>query len=153
LQFPRVYGCLIGGSRIVFVGGGGREQAELLTLAGRFAGCGLRQTGIDTGSSRVRVVDLRSGRVVEDAAATTPVRRPESFTNVAALVLNARGHVAWIGSKGSISTSPTFEVHKIDGPAAALLDSGPQIDATSLRRHGNRISWKHGGGVRTAAFR
>src|SRR5258708_6060506 len=73
LQFPRVYGCLIGGSRTVSLGGGGRVQAVLLTLAGRFAGYGLRRTGVDTGSSRVRVVDLRSGRVIEDTAATTRV--------------------------------------------------------------------------------
>jgi hypothetical protein len=153
LQFPRVYGCLVGGSRVVFLGGGGRQQVELATVAGRFAGYGLRQMGVDTGSSNVRVVDLGSGRVVDNSAAATPVTRPQSFTNVAALVLNARGHVAWIGSKGSINTSPTFEVHKIDGPAAALLDSGPRIDASSLRRHGNRISWTDAGRRRTAPLR
>jgi hypothetical protein len=137
----------------VYLGGGGREQAVLLTLAGRFAGYGLRETGIDTGSSRVRVVDLKSGRVVVEAAATTPVRRPESSVNVAALVLNARGHIAWVGAKGAIVGPPTiYEVHKIDASAGVLLDSGTKIDPSSLRRHGRRISWVRGRTRRTAAL-
>jgi hypothetical protein len=153
LQFPRVYGCLFGGSRIVSLGGGGRQQLELPTLAGRFAGYGLRQMGIDTGFTRVRVVDLRSGRVIDDTSATTQVTRPESFTNVAALVLNPRGHVAWIGSKSAIGMpQAVYEVHKIDGPAAALLDSSPQIDPMSLRRHGGRITWVRAGLRRTGTL-
>jgi hypothetical protein len=154
LQFPRVYGCLFGGSRIVSLGGGGRQQVELPTLAGRFAGYGLRQMGVDTGFTRVRVVDLRGGRVIDDSAATTQVTRPESFTDVAALVLNARGHVAWIGSKSSIGMPQAiYEVHKIDAPAAALLDSSPQIDPFSLRRHGGQISWVRAGSRRSATLR
>jgi hypothetical protein len=153
LQFPRVYGCLFGGSRIVSLGGGGRQQVELPTLAGGFAGYGLRQMGVDTGFTRVRVVDLRSGHVIDDTAATTQVNRPESFTNVAALVLNARGHIAWVGSKSSIGNpQTTYEVHKVDGHAAALLDSDPRIDPSSLRRDGGQISWVRAGARRTATL-
>ena len=154
LASARVYGCTFGSSRIVSLGGGARQQyVELPTLGGRFAGYALRQMGVDTGFTRVRVVDLRSGHGVDDAAATTQVTQPESFTNVTALVLNARGHVAWIGSKSSIRTpQATYEVHKIDAPAAALLDSGPQIDPRSLQRHGRQISWVRGGTRRSATL-
>lgn len=152
LLFPRVYGCLFGSSRVVSLGGGGRQQVVLPTLAGHFAGYGLRQMGVDTGSTTVRVVALRSGATVVNAAVTSPVTRPESSTVLDALVLNAHGHVAWIGSKGSIvGRGPTaFEVHRIERSGAALLDSGTKIDPGSLRRHGRRISWRDAGKTRAA---
>jgi hypothetical protein len=153
LAAVRVYGCTFSSSRIVSLGGGARQYVELPTLSGRFAGYALRQMGVDTGVTRVRVVDLRGGGVIDDTAATTQVTRPESFTNVTALVLNPRGHIAWIGSKSSIGMpQATYEVHKIDAPAAALLDSGPQIDSKSLRRHGRQISWLRAGARRTATL-
>jgi hypothetical protein len=69
-------------------------------------------------------------------------------------VLNARGHVAWIGSKSSIGMPrATYEVHKIDASATALLDSGPQIDSKSLRLHGRQISWLRAGARRTATLK
>jgi hypothetical protein len=153
LAAVRVYGCTFGSSRIVSLGGGVRQYVELPTLSGRFAGYALRQMGVDTGFTRVRVVDLRSGAVIHDTAATTQVTRPESFTNVTVLVVNPRGHVAWIGSKSSIGMpQATYEVHKIDASATALLDSGPQIDSKSLRLHGRQISWLRAGARRTATL-
>jgi hypothetical protein len=107
--------------------------------------------GVDTGASRVRVLDLRSGRVIDDSAATSPVTRPESFTAATALVVNSRGHVAWVGSKRAIGVSrPTYEVRKIDSPAETLLDAGPDIGAQSLRLRGAQLSWTHARGRRTA---
>jgi hypothetical protein len=147
----RVYGCVSGSSKIVSLGGGAHQYVELATLGGRFAGYALRSMGVDTGASRVRVLDLRSGRVIDDSAATSPVTRPESFTAATALVVNSRGHVAWVGSKRAIGVSrPTYEVRKIDSPAETLLDAGPDIGAQSLRLRGAQLSWTHGRGRRKA---
>jgi hypothetical protein len=147
----RVYGCASGSTKPVALGGGDHEYVEVATLGGRFAGYALRSMGVDTGSTRVRVIDLRSGRVIDDTAATSPVRRPESFTAVTALVVNARGHVAWVGSKSSIGGGrPTYEVRKIDSPAEALLDASPDVGAYSLRLRGTQLSWAHGRARRTA---
>jgi hypothetical protein len=147
----RVYGCASGSTKAVSLGGGNHQYVELPTLGGHFAGYALRSMGVDTGFTRVRVIDLRSGRVIDDAAATSPVARPESFTAVTALVVNTRGHVAWVGSKRAIGVSrPTYEVRKIDSPAEALLDMGPDIGARSLRLRGTQLSWSHGRARRTA---
>src|SRR5260370_15673012 len=106
--------------------------------------------GTDTGFRRVRVVDLRNGRSIDDTAATTSPTRPQSFSDVAALVLDPRGRVAWIGAKSAIGLRrTTYEVHEI----GALLDSSTQIDPRSLRRQGRRISWTDAGRRRTAPLR
>jgi hypothetical protein len=147
----RVYGCASGSTKAVVLGGGNHEYVELATLGGRFAGYALRSMGVDTGFTRVRVMDLRSGSVIDDTAATSPVTRPESFTSVTGLVVNARGHVAWVGSKSAIGVGrPTYEVRKIDSPGEALLDASPAIGAQSLRLRGTQLSWTHGRARRTA---
>jgi hypothetical protein len=147
----RVYGCVSGSTKVVSLGGGNHQYVEHATLGGHFAGYALRSMGVDNGSTRVRVTDLRSGRMIDDTAATSPFPRPESFTAVTALVLNTRGHVAWVGSKSAVGASrPTYEVRKIDSPAEALLDAGPDIGPRSLRLRGTQLSWSHGRGRRTA---
>jgi hypothetical protein len=153
LAAVRVYGCTFASSRTVSLGGGNQQYVELPTLGGSFAGYSLRQMGVDTGFARVRVIDLRSGRVLDDVAAASPTNRPESFIGVTSLVLNAHGHVAWIGSKSAIGVrQTTFEVRKIDASRASLLDAGTQIGSTSLRRHGRQISWVRDGARRTATL-
>jgi hypothetical protein len=153
LRPSHVFGCTFASGHVVSLGATVRQSVGHVALGGTFAGYGLRQMGVDTSFTRVRVMDLRTGRVIVDAAATSQPMRPESFTDVTVLVLNAHGHVAWIGSMSSIGLNETtYEVRKVDGPAEALLDASSQIDPTSLHRHGRRITWKHGRVTRSASL-
>ena len=76
---PRVFGCAVGSARQVSLGGGARQFVEHPALGGRFAAYGLRAMGVDTGYTRVRVVDLRSARILDDTPAASSPGRPESI--------------------------------------------------------------------------
>jgi hypothetical protein len=79
--------------------------------------------------------------------------RRESFQAVGSLVLRADGGVAWIGTRSSIvGGRKLVEVRKADRSGAALLDSGPAVDSGSLRLRGSKLTWKHGGRIRSATL-
>ena len=62
--------------------------------------------------------------------------------------------VAWIATANSIG-KPTFvrQLQRLDTRGFAVLDSGRDVNAASLRLHGSRLSWKHATAARTATLR
>ena len=78
----------------------------------------------------------------------------EGFQSIDSLVVKADGAVAWIATANSIG-KPTFvrQLQRLDTRGFAVLDSGRDVNAASLRLHGSRLSWKHATAVRTATLR
>jgi hypothetical protein len=124
-----------------------------VVVAGDLAAFGREECGVDTGSTEIVVRRLTDGRRLRIAAATTSPG-VESFQSVGSLVLQRDGAVAWIGDGSSIIRhAHKVEVYKAErnGPLK-LLDSGLAVAPGSLRLHGSRLSWKHGGSTRTSSL-
>ena len=158
VQGADLYGCL--GSRRTLLGGApgvrrlGATRVALYALAPREAGIDTITMGIDTFASQVSIVDLHTGRTVASAPATTPEMRAESFITVTVLAIDARGTLAWIGSRSAIgSSTPTYEVHALTAAGARrLLASSTKIAPHSLTLHGRTLGWVDGGSARTATL-
>jgi hypothetical protein len=130
----------------------GRSQVGLAVVKGELAAFGLRRCGVDTGQASVVVERLDNRRPVHSAVVFTGRLRPESYTQVASLVLKLDGSVAWIGTAASVvnPNRQSVEVHAIGRAGERLLDSGGGIAARSLRLRGSVLSWRHGSRTRTA---
>jgi hypothetical protein len=87
---------------------------------------------LDTGAGKRRNAPATSGN--------------PSASSVSALVLNASGAFAWIGSGG------TLEVHRYDATGDAILDSGTDIDPASLAASAAQLYWLNAGVPRVAPF-
>jgi hypothetical protein len=151
----RVYGCAGRSGRSYVLGRhtscvGGSEVGPV-AVAGTSAAYGLATCGIDTGSAAVLVRELTDGKVVTREPATSAPLGAESYQHVDSVVLRSGGAVAWIGSASSIIRhTHEIEVHSADAHNTRLLDHGAGIAPMSLRLHGSRLSWRDGGGTRTA---
>jgi hypothetical protein len=146
-----VYACYLRrGHPVALAPAGGFTRVGPVALAGPVVAYAATAMGVDTSSSSVVVLNLASG-ARRTLTAASPPRRPESFTAVSALVVTARGSVAWIASRSGIGQpQPTFEVRSARASGTALLDSGTSIAAASLRRAGARVTWTDGGRTRSA---
>jgi len=101
----------------------------------------------------VALVDLRTGATVATAPGTTPERRAESFITVTSIAVSDTGTLAWIGRRSAIGVpQPTYEVHALNAARRRLLASSATVAAKSLRLHGDTISWRDGGGTRSATL-
>lgn len=125
-----------------------------VVVAGDEAAYGLERCGIDTGSTEVIVRRLTDGRQLRSEASIAGMLGPESFESVDSLVLKPDGAAAWIATGKSIVHvgSKLVELHRVDSRGSALLDSGTAIKPGSLVLHGSRLSWRHGGAVRTSTL-
>jgi hypothetical protein len=150
-----VYGCAAGsshgyllGKHTVCVGG---SLVGPVAVAARTAAYGLETCGIDTGSAVVIVRNLANGKLATRNPATTAPLGAESYQQVDSLVLRTDGAVAWIATASSIvQHSREIEVHSTDTSGTRELDSGAGVAPMSLRLHGSRLTWRHGGSTRTA---
>ncbi|MEA2161510.1 MAG: hypothetical protein QOD66_3890 [Solirubrobacteraceae bacterium] len=151
-----VFGCAAGGARSFRLGGTGScigsDRVGPVVVAGEIAAFASERCGIDTGFTLVVVRDLRDGkRLSASAAASSP--GPESFTSVNSLVARSDGAVAWIAGASSIGNHMTnVEVHRVDRRGQALLDAGRTIARGSLRLRRSRLTWTHGGQLRSATL-
>jgi hypothetical protein len=128
-------------------------RVALYALSSRYAGIDRVQMGVDTFKSAVLLVDLRTGNSVATAPGTTPEPRPESFITVTAMVVDAKGTLAWIGQRSAIGVpAPTHEVHALNAARDRLLASSATIAVKSLRLRGETISWREGGHTRSATL-
>jgi len=128
-------------------------RIALYSLSGAYAGIDTAQMGVDTFNSTVSLVDLRTGARIATAPGSTPERRAESFITVRAMVVDPKGTLAWIGERSAIGVPhPTYEVHALNAGRNRLLASSAAIAATSLRLHGETISWRDGGHTRSATL-
>ena len=146
----RLYGCLP--SRTTALGAlsatvpAPATRVARYVLRGPYAAIDTTEMGVDTFSSTVAVVDLRSGATIASAQATSPPRRPESFVSVAAMAIDPHGTLAWIGERSAIGVpTPTFEVHALTAAGNRLLASSAHIAPKSLRLHGETLTWQAGG--------
>jgi hypothetical protein len=150
-------GCVAGGARSYKLGTTGfcigAERLQTVRVAGRLAAYSLQTCGIDTGNSTINVRNLRTGAVLVQRPATTKVG-VEGFQSIDSLVVKADGAVAWIATANSIG-KPTFvrQLQRLDTRGFAVLDSGRDVNAASLRLDRSRLSWKHATAVRTATLR
>ena len=133
----------------------GHDRSTSFRLRGRFVAYSLaRSFGL-----RVRVRDLRRGRMLHDVAAlTTPTRPFEYLTD---LRLKRNGSVAWIVRADSIDAVmtpqamptdflPYYEVARSDRGGRGLLDRGHDIAGGSLALRGSVIRWLKAGRPRAA---
>jgi hypothetical protein len=128
-------------------------RVTLYTLSSAYAGIDTAQMGVDTFSSTVSLINLRTGATLATAPGTAPERRAESFITVTAMVVDAKGTLAWIGERSAIGVPhPTYEVHTLNAARNRLLAASATIASTSLRLHGERISWRDGGHTRSATL-
>jgi hypothetical protein len=153
-----LFGCL--GSTRILLGGApdsrplGVTRVARYALAPRFAGIATLRMGVDTLAASVSIVDLRAGATVASAPATTPELRAESFVDVSAIVIDARGTLAWIGSRSAVGAfTPIYEVHTLAGTGAdRLLASSTAIAPHSLQLRGGTLSWRQSGHRQTATI-
>jgi hypothetical protein len=151
-----VYGCSKPSGRISRLGHSGRAVAgstvvNRVALAGETVAYALRSFGVDSGSTAVAVRDLGTGRALGTFPGTEKSLGPESTNSVSSLVVKPGGAVAWIGiGQSIISPARDIEVRTGHGARRQLLDSGTQINPTSLRLHGSRLTWRNGRAQRSA---
>jgi hypothetical protein len=156
-QGTQLYGCL--GARRTRLGSlrgtvpSPATRIALYALSSRYAGIDKVDMGVDTLSSIVALIDLRTGARIATAPATTPKQRPESFITVTAMVVDPNGTLAWIGERSAIGVpQPTFEIHALNAARDRLLASSAKIAPKSLRRHGETLSWNNDGHTKTATL-
>jgi len=132
---------------------------ELPRLAGRFVAYALVTCHrAPTSEAVVRVRDLRSGRTIARADATTPLpagSRP--LVSVTDLELKPNGSVAWIAQNSVASATGTtperIEVRKLERRGRdVLLASGLGIVPASLALGGSTLYWTRDGAPFSAAL-
>jgi len=152
--FPHVYACLFSTNKRVPLGRNwDDERIELPRLTEPYVayvsiGCGLAGC-----SPSIMVRDLRDGRLLrnhlEPSFETQPERTPAR--NVTSLVLKANGSVAWIVDRLAFMGLPhSIDVVAVDSTGRRVLDSGLDVDPTSLALTGSTLTWRKGGIVRSA---
>ncbi len=150
------FGCAARGGKSFRLGVTGScirsDHVGPVVVAGEIAAFASERCGVDTGNTLVVVRNLRDGkRVSASDAAASP--GPESFTSVDSLVARSDGAVAWIAQASSIGNHMTnVDVRRADARGQALLDSGGAIVRGSLRLRRSRLTWTHGGQLRSSTL-
>jgi hypothetical protein len=151
-----VYGCSVARGRSFRLGHVTRALTESrvgpVAVAGDLAAYGRQSFGVDTVSASVVLRRLTDGTRLKELRATRAVGA-EAFESIGSVVVNASGGVGWIGSEHSIvGHSSAIEVHAAGTGGDRVLDSGLNIDPTSLRLLGSQLSWIDGGATHHATF-
>ena len=92
------------------------------------------------GHWRIDVHDLRTGKE----------RLVDGHVAAHSLLLTTRGTIVWAQNRDDTTQTPVYSNDLVSG--ARLLDRG-DVDATSLRRAGRRVSWLSGGERRSVVVR
>lgn len=152
------YACLLHSGRTVALAKPRRYRRDSIghvVLAGTIVAYTDSTHGVDTGSTRIVVVNLAVRRTllsipgVGDFADGCVI----NFREVTDLVVTDHGSVAWIVRKGANCRTATFEVHSDSASSAqSLLEEGPAILPGSLLASGQTVSWENGGQRRSASL-
>jgi hypothetical protein len=155
-----VYGCSTHSGGRYKLGSSARSireaRIEPVALAGVVAAYGQTTFGVDTISAVLVVRRLSDGRKLTENPAFDGVLGAEFTESVQAVVVLRDGSAAWIVQGGSIiSAQRTTEVVALSQGHERLLDSNVAglIDPRSLRLHGSKLTWTHGGATRSATLR
>jgi hypothetical protein len=143
------YACLLSVGKRFRLGVDDVNLNEMIidrALAGRYVAYA-RYVYEDLGSAgtSLKVMDLRTGRVVGLAAVETSLE---------SLVLTRSGAIAWSsqlteGDDGEPEENPQLnKITKLDALGTMVLDCGPGVSVSSLRLSGRRITWQSNGQAR-----
>ena len=153
-----VYGCSrrtalrtkLGKSRICI----SALLVDPVVVAGNDVAYGAETCGVDTGNTQVIVRRLTDGKQLRAESAVTGQVGVESYEFISSMVVKPDGAVAWIAHARSLAgKGPNpIEVHAADAHGTSLLDSGPAVAPDSLRLRGSKLTWTHGGAVRSATL-
>jgi hypothetical protein len=140
------YGCVLRASRRTEL----PNYWGLVSIGDFVAASQLTSTGTGDIYGHIRLFDLRAGRKTADVA-VGGFGDPRAMSSI---VVSAKGSLAWIENiywPSSVGFR-TYEVHVIAPGAPELtLDSGPDIDPTSLAASLGQLYWtKAGVAVSTA---
>jgi hypothetical protein len=157
---PPVYACLLGrGATIALVKPSRVPPIELIgqvTLAGTIVAYTNTVAYVDTGRTRIAVLDISSGHLI------LSIPRVGGwgdgcilgFRAVTDLVVNEHGSVAWVVREGTQCHTTTFEVYSAHASGAPrLLDKNSAIGPRSLHLSSNTVSWETAGHRRSASLR
>jgi hypothetical protein len=151
-----VYGCATGGGNYRLGGSGqcvNSHVVEAVAVTGRIAAYAVSSCGGDMSTAEVIVRRLSDGRKLSSDDAVTHLTGPESIQSVNAIVVNAAGRTAWIGTSRSIlSHRKSTEVLAHTSTGLRRLDSGTGIGGNSLRLEGTRLSWTNGSSTRSTTL-
>jgi hypothetical protein len=135
------------------------EIAFAFRFSGPVVAYGYDHTFDDDCKRRVRVMDLRTGKVMRS---TVPgkrhYRRPEFADpppcdpSPKRIVVKHNGAVAWASVELRSDRPSWHQVYRWDGRGRELLDEGPEVAPGSLRRRGSRVTWRAAGRIRSASL-
>jgi hypothetical protein len=155
----RVYACLVGrGSRrlaLLAPAHAGTLPAALgsTALAGTVVALLVTESGIDSGTTTLRVFDVASRRLLRSQPVGDYVDAGiVAAETVTTLVVDEHGAVAWIASRhGPFGSGTVLAVHAASRSGRVVtLDEGGDIAPASLRLAHGILSWSHGGAGRSA---
>jgi hypothetical protein len=121
-------------------------------LAGRYVAWAFYwESSVEGYGYGVRSMDLRNGGLSLTEFDATLSKEPEKAV-VSRLVLTPGGSYAWTWTL-DYKDHQALELRKVEPnrkgvkypELGALVDSGPDLDLTSLERDGSAITWLHGG--------
>lgn len=153
-----VYGCRRTANRAYELGIVGEcqnyDEIDGAVVAGDLVALNVRTCSLYASQSRIRLVDLHTGRVRFGAAplGSSPDVDSEDDT-IRGMVLTADGRLAWLGVRSRAGAVVTKEVRRRSHRSARrtlLLDAGADIARRSLHRSGGRAYWRRAGVVRSA---
>jgi hypothetical protein len=131
-----------------------RGSVGSFELAGPVVGYIETQFGVDSGSSRLMLVDLSSHRVLRSIDGGSYVDAGLILSErIASFVLDSHGSLAWIASRSEHRQPVQLSVHvAVPQQVPKTLDEGPSVDPHSLRLSQGRLSWSHEGATRTVSI-
>jgi hypothetical protein len=147
------YACALGSKRRVFLAVDSRDSENVVShvrIAGRFVACFSQYQGREGAASDLKVVDVRTGKVVRseaDGELQSPI-----YTLGVALLLSPTGSVAWIAEEHELATGNVLRqvVQAADRNGRRVLDADPAIDPRSLALATGWVYWRHGDETRAA---
>jgi hypothetical protein len=156
---PATLACRRSADRAYLIGTFGECQnnaaIDTAVVAGSYAAINVRTCSLTHSDSGIGLVNLRNGRVVFSARALSTPSAEREAEGIRAMVVTARGRVAWLAVRragGSILRVEVLRRAHGRDRLTVLLDSAADIDPRSLRRRGDRVLWTRAGVTRSAAM-
>jgi hypothetical protein len=131
-----------------------RGSVGSFQLAGPIVGYIETQFGVDSGSSKLILVDVASRRVLRSIDGGSYVDAGLILSErIASFALDSHGSLAWVASRSEHRQPAQLSVHDAaPHRPPATLDEGPSIDPHSLRLSNGRLSWSNAGVTRTVSI-
>jgi hypothetical protein len=122
------------------------RRVVLYALSARYAGVDKVDMGVDTLASTVTLFDLKTGRKVGSAPATTGPPAAESFSTVTTMRVNSVGVLAWVGRRSSIGAlAPVYELRVIAKGRPGAIAAG-SVRLLLLALNDSRLRYRFSGG-------